>query len=301
MKIYKAPIFYWYVLFVLAYIGLTLLPAPAAETLRRYHLDATGLRSLYITLIVFIAIIWFAAFYGYYKLRAYSRLIKANQDGRQVNTMANGLLVLAIGFPLSSITSNLLELIGRHSAGLTTAAPIVSHYLSAVYLLIAFIFIAMGARGLNDITKLRLSLRTINTLTLTVIILGTVFCFLVARSHHDIHNSYHMSYGLVMLTLGIPYMYTWFLGLFSFAQIQQYGRQLTGIVYRKGWNLLAIGLGSIILLSIVIQYLGTLSTWITGLSLSWILLLLYALLLLLAAAYIVMALGAKRLMKIEEV
>lgn len=301
MKTYKAPIFYWYVLFVLVYAGLTLLPAPEAETLRHYHIDATRIRSLYITLIVFVAIIWFAAFYGYYKLRAYSRLIRANRDGRQVNTMANGLLALAIGLPLSSIISSLLELIGRHHAGLAAATPIVSHYLSAVYPLVAFIFISIGARRLNDLAKLRLSLRTINTLTLTAIVLGTIFCFLVARSHHDIRTSYHMSYGLVMLTLGIPYMYTWFLGLFSFAQIQQYGRQLTGIVYRKGWNLMAIGLGSIILLSIIIQYLGTLSTWITGLSLSWILLLLYALLLLLAVAYIIVALGAKRLMKIEEV
>jgi hypothetical protein len=301
MKTYKASIFYWYILLVLAYACLTLLPAPAAETLRHYHIDATRLRGLYSTFIVFEAIIWFAAFYGYYKLRAYSRLIKTNQDGRQVNKLAGGLLALAIGFPLSSILSALLELIGRHQAGLATAAPIISHYLSVAYPLIAFILLSRGARGLTDISKLRLSLRTINVLGLSVIILGTFFCFLVAHSHHDIRESYHMSYGLVMLTLGIPYMYIWFLGLFSVTQIQQYSRNLTGILYRKSWNLVAGGLGSILVFSIIIQYLGTLSTWLTGLSLSWILLLLYALLLLLAASYIVVALGAKRLMKIEEV
>lgn len=70
------------------------------------------------------------------------------------------------------------------------------------------------------------------------------------------------------------------------------------IVYRKSWKLLIAGIAAIILLSIVLQYLGMVPSWLTSLSLAWILL--YVLLLLLAGAFILVALGAQRPTNIEK-
>jgi hypothetical protein len=109
-----------------------------------------------------------------------------------------------------------------------------------------------------------------------------------------------MSPELVMITLGIPYMYIWFLGMQAATELHAYSKGLVGIFYRRGWNLFISGIAAIIFTSILLQYLTTLSTWLTSLSLGWLLSLLYVLLLLLASAYIVVALGAKKLMKIEE-
>jgi hypothetical protein len=131
--------------------------------------------------------------------------------------------------------------------------------------------------------------------------LGVVFCDLIAHSHHSLRASYHLSYGIVMLTLAIPYTYIWLLGLWAALEIYLYSRHVAGIVYRKSWNQLAFGLGAVIVLDIILQYLGTLSAWLSDLSLSGLLLLLYVLLFLLAASFIVVALGTKKLMRIEEV
>lgn len=300
MKV-KTKLFYWYAAFVIIYACLTLLPAPATTTLQRYNITAAELRALEASFILLAAIIWLATFYGYYKLRAYTHLIKTNRDGRQVNKLAHGLLILAVGSPLNSIIDQGLSLIAQHHSAFTTAAAVITNYTSVFVPLAAFIYIGLGARGLSSLSKLRPHFPSIHLAVLAVIVLGVGFCYLIARAHSDIRLTYHMSYGLVMLTLAVPYMYTWFLGLFAVAEMQIYSQRLNGIVYRQGWSRLAFGLGAIILLSILIQYLTTLSTWLVGLSLSWILLLLYALLLLLAAAYILVALGAKRLMKIEEV
>ncbi len=103
-----------------------------------------------------------------------------------------------------------------------------------------------------------------------------------------------------MLTLGIPYMYTWFLGLYSASELQAYSQKVAGVVYRKGWNLMIVGVLSFVFLSIILQYLSTLTTWLASLTLYEVLLLLYVLLLLFIAAFIVFALGARKLMKIEE-
>jgi uncharacterized ParB-like nuclease family protein len=296
----KSKIFYWYVACTVLFAGITLIPAPDTATLTKYHLTAGELRGLDVTIIIMEALIWYAAFYGYDRLRRYSQLIKADAEGKHINTLSRGLLLLSIGLPISAIVSSLLTLIASHHPDFTAASIIIRNYFSVIFPLIAFLFINVGARNLGNLGKTRPRLLYINIIVLSVLILGVIFCCLIVLEHKELRTTYHLSPELVMLTLGIPYMYTWFLGLFAVAELQKYSSKVAGILYRKGWNLLIGGLAAIIFLSIAIQYLATLSSWITSLSLGSLLLLLYVLLLLLVGAYIVLALGAQRLMKIEE-
>jgi len=301
MQAQSKKVYYWYGVLVVIYVLLTLLPAPDKITLAKYHLSSTGLRLLDLTILIPSLAMWLAAFYGYRRLHVYSQTIRGAKDGKPTANLAAGLLVLALGLPLSSILSSALALIARNHTGFAPAATIISNYAAVLYPLAAFIYIGMGARQLGELSERRLSYMQANLVALVVIALGVVFCDLIARSHHDISISYHMSYTLVMLTMAIPYMYIWFLGLLAVMELYSYSKRVNGILYRKSWGLLAFGLGSIIVIDIVLQYLSTMSTWLNGLSLSGLLVLLYILLLALAVAFIVVAFGTKRLMKIEEV
>lgn len=296
----RSKIFYWYAAFVIAYTCLTLLPYPDHTTLHRYHLTVTSLRLLDITIILPLIFIWFAAFYGYYKLHAYALAIKRGKDGSAVRKLSYGLLALTIGLPVSSIISAILKLVALHHPSFTATAAIITNYVEAAYPLIGFLFISAGARKLSEIAKTRPSLKVLNILALAIIIIGVGFCSLIAAGHRDVYNTFHMAPALVMLTLAVPYIYVWFLGALAAIEIYLYSRCVAGVVYRRSWNTLAAGLTAIIATEIVLQYLGTLSSWITKLSLSNILVLLYVLLLLLAGAYIVVALGTKKLIRIEE-
>jgi len=296
----RSKIFYWYATFVVIFTFISLLPAPDKVTLVRYHLHPTGLRLLDLTLLIPTFVMWFAVFYGYDKLHHYGQVIKGNRDGMQVARLADGLLVLAVGLPIASIASNVLQLMTRQHPGFMATATVTSDYIGIIYPLIAFVLISKAARELGKFSRIRPGLGILNMVVLIVIVIGVVFCDLIARSHHSLITTYHMSYSLVMLTFAIPYMYIWFLGLFAIAEIYVYSQQVAGVVYRKGWSQLAFGLGAIIFLDILLQYLGTLSSWINGLALPGLLLLLYVLLLGLAGAFIVVALGTKELMKIEE-
>lgn len=299
----RSKAFYTYAVLVLAYSLITLLPAPAAITLHKYHLHPTGLRLLDFTLIIPTFVMWFAAFYGYEKLNRYGQLIKKNQDGVQVARLARGLFALAIGLPISSLVTSLLTLLALRHPGLTSFSVILPHFIDIAYMLIAFLFFSAGVRGLGSLSKSRPGVIMTHSIVFVVIVLGVVFCNLITWAHdrHTLLASFHMSYSLVMLTVAIPYMFIWFLGLSSIAETYAYSKRVTGIVYRKGWNRLAFGLGSIIVLDILLQYLGTLYTWLNGLSLTSVLALLYVLLFLLAGGFIVVALGTRDLMKIEEV
>lgn len=299
MKV-KSKIFYWYAAFVAAYACLTLIPHPDRKTLAHYHLSATNLRLLDLTILIPLVVIWFAAFYGYYKLHAYGGMIKQAKDGRAVMKLSYGLLALALGLPIGSIISAIFNLIAAQHPAFTAPAAVISNYITIVYALIAFLFISVGARHLSTISKSRISLRTSNILTLVVIALGVVFCALIGRSHQSVQTAFHMTATQAMLTMALPYIYIWFLGIFAVAEISVYSRHVAGVVYRNSWNQLTFGFAAIIIVDILLQYLGTLSSWLTGLSLSRFLLLLYVLLLLLAAAFIVAALGTKKLVRIEE-
>jgi hypothetical protein len=93
----------------------------------------------------------------------------------------------------------------------------------------------------------------------------------------------------------------WFIGLFAAYEIHLFRKTVRGILYKKGLELLSIGIGMAVLSSISIQYLTSLLGRLNRLSLSTTLLIIYSLLVWLAAAYILIALGAKKLRKIEEV
>lgn len=297
----KSRIFYWYVAFVLVFICLSLIPAPDKASLIKYHLSAADARLLNLTLLIPEAGLWFAAFYGSQRFQRYGQLIHEGKEAPHISRLSRGLLFLALWLPTSAIISTTLRIIATHHPDLKSATVVIGNYLALVFPLLAFVWISRGARGLSDMSNSRPRFGVVNLVILTAIILGVVFCCLIVLNHRTLRTTYHMSPQLVMLTLGIPYTYMWLLGFYALADLQAYSVKLRGILYRRGWQQLIGGLGSVILTSILLQYLTTLTSWITSLSLNGILLLLYGLLFLLAGAFIVLALGAQKLTKIEEV
>ncbi len=93
----------------------------------------------------------------------------------------------------------------------------------------------------------------------------------------------------------------WFIGLLSAYEIFLYRVKAPGIIYRQSWQQLALGVSSLIALSITLQYLTTITEQLNKLSLDRALLVIYALLILLAISYVLVALGVRNLKKIEEV
>jgi hypothetical protein len=297
----KSKIFYWYIALAILYAGLTLLTAPSKATLAKYHVTPDQLRLLNLTIIIPLVGIWFAGFYGYNKLANYATLIKRAEDGRQVHRLATGLLFLVIGLPISSIITQILTLLTNHNAGLTGLSVVIKTYVGLIFPLTAFITISNGARGLSVLAKKRPTYLASQILTLILIVGGVMYGYMMSNLHQTVGETYHMSLGLVLATVVIPYIYTWFIGLVAAYEIHIYARHVSGVVYRKSWDMLAWSFGSIILVSILLQYITNLTVRIQALSLTMVLLLVYVLLTLLSVGYILLAFGTKKLMKIEEV
>ena len=296
----RSKLFYSYLLFIAIYGGFIILPKPSRATISQFHLTALGLRLIDFTIILFLAAIWFAGYYGYAKFQEYSNAIRGNKDGEQIAKLTRGVFFLVIWLPVSSTLSAALVYLATKTPGLLPAVTIINHYINLLFPFVGFVYIGMGARGLSEMVKVRTSYRAANIITIVTIYIGAIYFRLVASTQHRA-SVYHMSIWLILTTLVVPYIYMWSVGLLAAYEIYIYRQKVTGIVYKKSWGLLSLGICWLIVTSIFFQYLSSLTARLSHLSIYWLLVVIYLLLLVLSLGFVFIALGTRKLQKIEEV
>jgi hypothetical protein len=295
-------LFYSYLFFLVAYAALTLLPTPLPAVLQQYKVSAVGLKLIYLTIVIIFAVIWSAGFYGYSRLVRYSQLIRREKDGQQIDKIAKGVFFLVMWLPVSSTLSAVLNLVVRRHPELSGTVTIVDNYVSLLLPLVGFIFIGYGAHGLHGIAR-RAQAAYNYTLSLGL----TAFLTYIAVVYFHLVVStaqralvYHLSFWMLTLTIVGPYIFMWAIGLIAVFEIRSYMQKIEGIIYKKSLAHLALGLGWLIITSIIFQYLSTLTSRLSHLSIYMLLAIIYALLLILSVGFVFIALGAKKLQQIEE-
>lgn len=296
----RSRLFYSYLFFLLVYSGFTLLPKPLPAILRQYHISATRLRILDLTIIVLLAAIWYVGFYGYAKLSNYNQLIDGSKDGKPTAKLTQGVFLLVMWLPVSFTTSAILNFFAMRHTHLLPAVTIINHYISLILPFVGFFYISMGTRGLSELVRQRPTFRAINIMAVILVYIGLIDYHLVAATPNRA-AVYHLSIWLILLTLMAPYICMWFMGILSTYEVYRYRMKVAGIVYRKSWSLFALGLGWLIVASICFQYLTTITSRLNQLSIYWVLLIIYSLLLVLSAGFILIAAGTRKLQRIEEV
>jgi hypothetical protein len=295
----RSKLFYGYVASLFIYSCFALLPKPDVLVLAQYNVSVLGLRIIYATIILLLAAIWFAGFYGYSKLNSYARIIKKEKDGKQVAKLSGGLFLLALWLPISSVVSVILNYFARKYPGILPAVVIFNNFINLLLPLGGFLYISKGARGLSELVRRRPTYAASQILIIAVIYLGLIYLHLVDTTT-SLTEIYHMPNWLVLLTLVAPYVYMWFIGLLAAYEIYLYRRKVAGIVYKKSWGYLAFGLAWLIVTSVSFQYITTLTPHFSKLSIYWLLAIIYSMLAVLSVGFILIAIGARKLQRIEE-
>jgi len=302
-------VWFIYLLAVAIYISLSFLAPVDSAVLERYNISTTQLALLRLTVVLPLVAIWFAAFYGYDKFRNYAEVIQESPDGKAFVHIANGLGVLALSLPATSIVSSVFDLLTRDSEGALPSTTIAANYLAVALALAAFWFLYKGSKMLLRSIAPRADQKPFYNATLFAIaVLAVVYTYFTFQNPvrrvptEPIEEAtYYLPDPLILVTIVVPYLLIWYLGLRSAAFIAEYARSVKGILYKQVLGFLAKGLVAIILLSITLQFLGNFATWFGALSLAPILVIVYLLLIAIAVGYAYVAAGAKKLQKIEEV
>ena len=274
--------------------------------LQDYHLTSVSYHLLLLLIVLPLALIWFGAFYSYARLHQYTSSIKGSPEAGDLTHMTRGFVWLAWGSPLIAITTIILNTIADSHSGFRGAAVIIANYASLVILLVALSAVSAGTRSLNQRTKVVIGPGGAKTLILFFMITGVTYCFVTFR-HVDLqnlsstNNPFYLPVWLVITTLVVPSMYTWFIGLLAAYEMYLYSRQVAGLLYKRAMRLLSFGVISVIASSIVVQYFHAIAPRRGHLTLGVIIVIVNLIYLFMATGYIMLSLGASQLRKIEEV
>lgn len=288
------------ILFVITVILALVIP-PNPDTLHLLHITPGIYKFIVLTLLLPYGLIWFTAFYGYEQLRDYAATLSNTTEGRAFRKISLGLQVFAWGLILSTILALLLGAITDMNPGFVAAQAIINHYVTLGLALVAFTLIGDGTYILADLVGARRTKRTIRWMIASLAIVGLLFARLVVQNINRNDNPYYLPIVWLLFTVVAPYIYTWAIGMIATHDLRMYTNQIRGVLYRQALRSLADGLTIIIVSSIAIQYVTAAFIRRPGAPLGAILLIDYGLLAIEAAGFAMVAIGSKRLKKIEEV
>lgn len=291
-------------LYIIAALNFPISPAALAK----YDLTLSQARLLYFTIVIPHILIWLAAFYGFMRFKEYTGLIKDTADGRALNRVANGLMILAFSLPITRLVSALEDHIVKRSPELIPSATIVINYLTLALTLAGFVLIARGAKELTGVIKKQPTRPYKAALTLGFLALAGIFSYFtlsspMRRVSSDplLQAAYHLPDWLIVTTIIVPYLYIWYLGGRAAMHISFYKHNVSGHIYKPFLGSLAVGISWVIIASVLQQFFRALRDVVVHLSLRPLLLVVYVLLVITALGYLLIARAAQKLRKIEEV
>ncbi len=284
----------------LAYVMNSLLIPPNKKVLVQYHISSTSARLLSASILIPVILIWIAAFYGASKLYLYSKKIVHGSDGIKTMYIARGLFMLALGLPTVGLINALYADGVNSHPQLLSSSVVVADYITLIVPLFAFLFIGYGSRSLVEQIKVKTSHVTTYFIVLISSMLSVIYTYLVFKSG-SYKSIYHLRALPLLLTIIIPYVFMWFIGILAVTDSYIYSLKVRGVIYRSAWRRLSMGIGLVVFGYIALQYLTTLSNKLTKLKLGPLVLLIYVFLLGIASGYIIIATATKKLQKIEEI
>lgn len=299
-KIYK----YSFLALTLIYIGLVLGLPSDPEVLDRYNLTESSLRFIGLTVAIPLLAVWISAAYAYLRFDEYTQIVADEPEGKPFKHLTTGLMVLSLALPISSILSSIFNYIERENSSFDVFSTIFTNYLNLAFSALAFVLFAKGADCLLRVTKPRAILPRFRFTEFLLVAVASGYTWLIVDSVSNSNNGnsiYHLPIWLVIPTLVIPFLVIWFIGAQTVFRLNKYQQNVQGIVYNRAMTNLVRGLAVIILLSIILQIIGTMKNQLIEMKLVPLLGIVYFLLMFYVIGYGLVAYAARQLKKIEEV
>ncbi len=273
-----------------------------------YHFSNFQVIILTVTLMVPWVATWVFGVMGYLRLLRYGKVIQDNAEARPFKLLAWGVMVLVWSLILATLVSSLRSrFLDVHP--LVVSTTIVLNYLYALAPLLGFYLIWKAIRllGYGKIALKRLKLPAILVgLGLAVVVAGHISLVFTNPDRQIAPSNimpatYYLPDWLIVLTVVLPVVLSWALGVLAVAGMYQYKREVPGFIYKRFMRILSHGIILIVLGSIFLQGIQSLGPQrLLSSGLQSILLLLYIFLFVQLAGYLLVNHSAKRLTIIEK-
>lgn len=294
-------------LLALVYVVQTAVLPPDPATLHRYHITSATASLLGLSVALPYVVTWVIALIGYIRLRVYADTITDSPDGEAFKTIADGVLGLAVWLPLTAVVGAIVTRTYRNHPSLTAHLVQLNNYFNLTILFISLCVLYFGARKLMALVERPTYSWPRNASIVVFGVMAIAYIVIVfhdpARAHptKDVAvGTYYSADWVIALTLVLPRLFVWYLGLQAAVMIYLYRENVSGHIYKEALNYLASGLGFVVVSTVALRYFASLPTKVNNLSLGFILLVVYLLIILIGVGYGLVARGAKQLKLIED-
>ena len=290
------------IVYVVQVVTSTVSPATQAK----YHASAAQIHRLGLAIAIPYIVIWIIGLIGYLWLHSYTSFLGKDKDAPGFRYLTRGVFLLTFWLPFSTLIANLAtSYYSVHQDSTATLIRIVN-YANILLLFPAFWWLHKGGQHLLTSAKIKYT-------SLTTKQIGLFLAFAAAYVFLTFHDparavspdsatkaTYYLSDGWILFTLVIPRLIMWYLGFSAAASIILYRQKVKGQLYKEALRWVAYGVAGIAISTIALRTVQSLSTQLGHLSLTVLFLVVYVLLAIIAAGYGLLAKGASRLQKIEE-
>lgn len=273
------------------------------NALVKYNITVARAHLLTLTIVIPIIAIWLTALYGLLRFLNYAKIIEGTREGPAFKRISLGITLLGFSLPMSGVVGSILGYFSIKYPGFSVSSTIVRNYVNLILPAAGLLVIDKGATELIGTLK-RSNIKTWPPYTLPgIIALSSFYTWLITTRPFGQagDTGYFLPNWILLTSLAIPYLYVWCRGILAAYKFYVYKRNIKGVLYKRFFDSLSLGIGAIIFLSILTQFLTTLSARLIRLNLTPILLIIYVLVALNALGYGFIARGANRLKQIEEV
>lgn len=298
----------YFVVFVLWGIYL-ILTFTAPNTSTQLQLSPQGLIWLRLSVAIPYLLTWLAAAYAFIKIKRYALAIAPSKESRAFSKIGIGISILLGGLMLATFSGSIRTHFVGHDE-LRSVFTIINNYCYVFPYLFAFLYLLKGAlilvrqEGGFAITKKQYLFYGIPLVIFAYFWLELIFSnqYRIIAGGGSMFASYYLKDSLLILTLVLPSLFTWKIGLIALMQLRRYYEKVTGILYKRALFSLVLGFFNVILASIFLQALLSLGARrLLDLGLEKLLALIYLFLLLQAVGFLLLSRGARKLTKIEAV
>lgn len=271
----------------------------------QYHFTSTAMNILRLTVIIPIAVAWVMGANGATAFKAYAGMIKGSPEASAISLIADGLLLTVLFFVVSGLIGSALPFY-QHSAGYEVMVVLHDH-VGSLFSLVVFFVLYRGSNQLHKVARFQTWTRSSAWVLIAFAVFSIVFVLLftsyqaTSSSAGSSNSLAFISSNILLVTLILPYLAGWFMGVLTCVNISKFAGQVKGTIYRQALRDVVRGLWVVIILSMVIQIITFASRYLEGMTLDTSLLLLYALLVLYGLGFVFVRQGAKKLAHLEVV
>ena len=304
---------------LLAYGSLCLLWAGATGlsvvtttgvTAARIRLSAAQVRIVDIVFAAPLLLIWLAVLFAALSMWRYSRMIAGAKESAGFRYLSYGIFVLLTGLIAGSYLGGLQQLVSRHASdpqAVKTAYVVINNYVSVVSALAMYALLLHGSQLLLKTLGKHISVgKKLIPIVAGFVALTAAYLWLIHSNPASrvslspgTNPTFGLPYWLIVLTVALPLVVSWVLGVAALIGLYQYGRRTPGIVYQILFKKLVVGMTLLIGLTIALQLFTQLYTLYADSTLSFLLGIIVVIYLLLTYAFLLIAQGAAKLNAIE--